>query len=51
MTVGSACSLGFKTTLLPTARAGAILPPAWIGGQLNGMISPTTPTGSRWAEV
>lgn len=47
VTVSGACSLGLRTTVLPAARAGAIFPPAWTGGQLNGMISPTTPTGSR----
>ena len=51
MTVSGACSLGLSTTVSPTARAGAILPPVWIGGQLNGTISPTTPTGSSTVEV
>jgi len=46
MTVRGAASLGFSTTVFPTARAGAIFPPVWMGGQLNGMMAPTTPNGS-----
>ncbi|GII82288.1 hypothetical protein Ssi03_02780 [Sphaerisporangium siamense] len=40
------CSPGLSTTALPAARAGASLPPVWIGGQLKGMIAPTTPYGT-----
>ena len=35
------------TTVLPAARAGAIFQVASRSGKLNGVIAPTTPSGSR----
>ena len=40
---------GFTTVQLPAARAGAIFHAAISSGKLNGMICPTTPSGSwKW---
>ena len=40
---------GFRTTALPAARAGASFHAAISSGKLNGMICPTTPSGSlKW---
>jgi hypothetical protein len=38
---------GFSTTVHPPARAGADFTVYNINGKLNGVIAPTTPTGSR----
>ena len=38
---------GLKTTVLPAARAGPILRLAMLSGKFHGVITPTTPTGSR----
>ena len=38
---------GFSTVQLPAASAGAIFQAAISSGKLNGMIWPTTPSGSR----
>jgi hypothetical protein len=40
---------GFRTTALPSARAGATDRMDRMIGALNGEITPTTPTGSRRA--
>ena len=40
---------GLSTVQLPAARAGAIFQAAMSSGKLNGMICPTTPSGSwKW---
>ena len=40
---------GFNTTALPAASAGASFHAAISSGKLNGMIGPTTPSGSlKW---
>ena len=40
---------GFSTVQLPAASAGAIFHAAISSGKLNGMICPTTPSGSwKW---
>ena len=41
------CSAGFSTIVQPAASAGAIFHAAIISGKFQGMIWPTTPTGSR----
>ena len=38
---------GLKTTLLPAARAGATLWATILSGELNELIPPTTPRGTR----
>ena len=38
---------GFRTTVLPSASAGAIFHMAWSSGKFHGVIAPTTPIGSR----
>ena len=38
---------GLTTVQLPAASAGAIFQAAMSSGKLNGMICPTTPSGSR----
>ena len=38
---------GFRTEQLPAASAGASFQAAISSGKLNGMIWPTTPSGSR----
>ncbi len=43
------CSAGFSTTALPAARAGASFQVAIRMGKFQGMICPTTPSGSwKW---
>ena len=43
------CSAGFSTTQLPAARAGASFQTAMSRGKFQGMIWPTTPSGSwKW---
>jgi len=37
---------GFKTTVLPAAKAGAILWVARLNGKLKGLIAQTTPIGT-----
>ena len=41
------CSAGFKTTVLPQASAGAVFHAAMMRGPFQGVIPPTTPSGSR----
>ena len=41
------CSAGFRTTVLPQARAGAAFQVAMRRGAFHGVMPPTTPTGSR----
>jgi len=41
------CSAGFSTIVQPAASAGASFQAAIISGKFQGMIWPTTPTGSR----
>ena len=43
---GEGTSDGLWTMVLPVARAGAILHITWSIGQFQGVIIPTTPTGS-----
>ena len=40
-------SAGLTTSVLPAARAGAISRLAWLRGAFQGVITPTTPQGSR----
>lgn len=40
------CSAGFSTTQLPAASAGASFQQAISSGKFQGMIWPTTPSGS-----
>ena len=42
-----ASSAGLKTTQLPNASAGAIFHAGIASGKFHGVMSPTTPTGSR----
>ena len=43
---------GFSTVQFPAARAGAIFQAAIRSGKLNGMICPTTPSGSwKWYAI
>ncbi len=42
---------GFSTTALPSASAGATERMARICGKLNGEMTPTTPTGTRSAQL
>ena len=41
------CSAALSTTVQPVAIAGAIFHAAISSGKFQGMIWPTTPTGSR----
>ena len=41
------CSAGLRTTQFPVARAGPSFQAAISSGKFQGMIWPTTPTGSR----
>ncbi len=41
------CSAGFRTTVLPMARAGAAFHDAMAMGKFHGTMIPQTPTGSR----
>ena len=45
--VSGVSSAGFRTTVLPAARAGAIFHEAIAIGKFHGVIRPTTPSGSR----
>ncbi|MGY2804594.1 hypothetical protein ACVIHF_001324 [Bradyrhizobium sp. USDA 4506] len=38
---------GFRIMVQPAASAGATLQAIWFSGQFQGVIMPTTPTGSR----
>ncbi|MGY3293231.1 hypothetical protein ACVWW5_005911 [Bradyrhizobium sp. LM3.4] len=38
---------GFRIMVQPAASAGATLQAIWLSGQFQGVIMPTTPTGSR----
>ena len=38
---------GLMTTVFPQASAGAIFQTASISGKFQGVMAPTTPTGSR----
>ena len=38
---------GFRMTVLPQARAGAIFHRAWMMGKFHGVMAATTPIGSR----
>ncbi len=40
-------SAGFSTTVLPHASAGPSFHDAMLSGKFHGVISPTTPSGSR----
>ena len=40
-------SAGFRTTVLPAASAGATFQEAIVSGKFQGVIRPTTPSGSR----
>ena len=41
------CGSGFRTTALPSARAGATTRMPSTLGEFHGVIAPTTPTGTR----
>ena len=43
--VSGVVSAGFRTTVLPQARAGAIFQAAISSGKFQGMIWPATPSG------
>ena len=45
--VSGVCSAGFSTTVYPAASAGPHFQPRISSGKFQGMICPTTPTGSR----
>ena len=45
--VSGVSSAGFSTTVLPAASAGPSFQEAIVSGKFQGVISPTTPTGSR----
>src|SRR5581483_6414953 len=42
---------GAQTTALPEARAGAISSEGIVYGQFHGVITPTTPRGTRYARI
>ena len=44
--VSGVVSAGFKTTVLPVAKAGAIFHAAISKGKFHGMICPATPNGA-----
>ena len=46
-TPAEATSEGLSTIVLPAARAGARLCTPSISGEFQGVITPTTPSGSR----
>ena len=46
MAFSGAISEGLSTMVQPAARAGATLHMIWLMGQFQGVIMPTTPTGS-----
>ena len=45
--VSGVSSAGFRTIVLPAASAGAIFHDAIVSGKFQGVINPTTPSGSR----
>jgi hypothetical protein len=45
--VRGVCSAGLRITVLPAQRAGASFHAAIRMGKFQGMMAPTTPTGSR----
>jgi len=45
--MNGAARVGFATTGLPAASAGATLWESRLSGKLNGLIATTTPIGSR----
>ena len=45
--VSGVSSAGFSTTVLPAASAGPSFQEAIVSGKFQGVISPTTPSGSR----
>ena len=47
MTLALACSEGFTITVLPAASAGASVYIVSSTGEFQGMMIPTTPSGSR----
>ncbi len=47
MAVSGVSSAGFRTIVLPAASAGAIFHEAIVSGKFQGVIRPTTPSGSR----
>ena len=47
MTLALACSDGLTTTVLPAASAGASVYIVSSTGEFQGMMIPTTPSGSR----
>ena len=49
--VSGVISAGFRTTQFPAASAGAAFQPTMIIGKFQGMIAPTTPSGSRRVKV
>ena len=46
MASSGAISLGFSTMVQPAASAGPTLQVIWFSGQFQGVMRPTTPTGS-----
>ena len=49
MMLSGVCSAGLSTTQLPAASAGASFHTAISSGKFQGMIWPTTPSGSwKW---
>ena len=38
---------GFQTTVFPAPRAGAMISAGIVYGQFQGVITPTTPMGTR----
>jgi hypothetical protein len=47
MALSGVNSLGLRTTVQPTPRAANSLSASWFIGQFQGVMIPTTPTGSR----
>ena len=47
MAVSGVSPAGFRTIVLPAASAGATFHEAIGSGTFHGMMSPTTPSGSR----
>ena len=47
MIVAGVCSAGLRTTQLPAAKAGANFQAAINKGKFQGIICPTTPSGSK----
>ena len=45
--VSGVSSAGLRTTVLPAASAGASFHDAIASGKFHGVMSPTTPSGSR----